>query len=293
MIRRKRHSAISIAILVAVFLCFSGGTKKNLYALCCGPDLGDISYTAGDMLERNLLYVLDRTLPIISTSFVNLDNLRETSAFGRLIGEQIASRFSQHGYKVIELRLSNGEVVIKERNGELVLSRDMKKINKCQDAQAIIVGTYCIAENRAFLSTRLVSTLDNSILSSYNFSIRMDALLKTLAKKNLNNAAKGKKPEKISDKGANGGVGINRHAMFTNKADPISNGSVFLELSNPLAAKIVQSQLSRLGYYTSKIDGKWKKYSRAALVSFKKAQRLPNVNRWDMRTQMALFSVQD
>jgi len=97
--RRKRYSIFSIAILAAFFsLC--AGTERDLYALCCGSDLGDISYTAGDMLESNLLYALDRTLPILSTSFVNLDNLKETSAFGKLIGEQIASRFSQHGYRV-------------------------------------------------------------------------------------------------------------------------------------------------------------------------------------------------
>ena len=289
--RRKRCSIISIAILAAS-LCLGAGTERNLYALCCGSDLDDISYTAGDMLERNLLYVLDRTLPIISTSFVNLDNLKETSAFGRLIGEQIASRFSQHGYRVIELRLSNGKVLVQERNGELALSREMKRLNKCYDAQAIIVGTYCVAGNRVFLSTRLVSTLDNSILSSYNFSIRMGGLLKTLAQKNLNNAAVRKKSKKISDIGQRKAKRAKRDSKSAIKKDPVSSGSVFLELSNPLAAKIVQAQLFRLGYYTSKIDGKWKKYSRAALVSFKKARKLPNVNKWDVKTQMALFSVQ-
>ena len=81
------------------------------------------------------------------------------------------------------------------------LFREMNRIDKCHDAQAIIVGTYSIAGNRAFLSTRLVSTLDNSILSSYNFSIRMGDLLKTLAEKNLSSAAESKKPEEISDKG--------------------------------------------------------------------------------------------
>ena len=244
----------------------------------------------GDMLERNLLYVLDRTLPILSTSFVNLDNLKETSAFGRLVGVQIASRFSQHGYRVIDIRLSNGKVLVQERNGELVLSRDIKKISNCQDAQAILVGTYTIAGNRAFVSTRLVSTHDNAILSSYNFSIRMDDLLKALAQKNLDSAldsaTESKKQVPRKAKGAN------RNSISAIKKDPVSSGTIFLELSNPLAVKIVQSQLFQLGYYTSKIDGKWKKYSREALVSFKKAQNLPNVNRWDMETQMALFSVQ-
>ena len=281
--QRKRRTIISVAILGMVF-CFLG-TERDLYALGSGSALGDISYIAGDMLERNLQYYLNRTLPILSTSFVNLDNLKETSAFGRLMGEQIGSRFSQHGYKVVELRLSNGKVLIQEKNGELVLSRDMHRINKRHDAQAIIVGTYCIAENRAFLSTRLVSTLDNSILSSYNFSIRMDDLLKGLAKKNLSHVATSGKS------GKNPKAGRSNSISEVNKG-PISSGSIFLKLSDPLAAKIVQSQLFRLGYYTSKIDGKWKKHSRSALVSFKKDRKLPNVEDWNMETQMVLFSVQ-
>ena len=268
---------------VLLTLCLWAGTEGGVYASRSGSDLDDISYTAGDMLERNLLYYLDRTLPILSTSFVNLDNLKETSAFGRLVGVQIASRFSQHGYRVIDIRLSNGKVLVQERNGELVLSRDMKRINNRQDAQAILVGTYTIAGNRAFVSTRLVSTLDNVILSSYNFSIKMDDLLKALAQKNLNSAAVSKKP--VPKK-------ANRNSISAIRKDPVSSGTIFLELSNPLAAKIVQTHLSRLGYYTAKVDGKWGKKSRAALVSFKKARELPNVNRWDMGTQMVLLSAQ-
>ncbi len=283
--RRKRFSINLMAVLVG-FLCLCASTERDVYALCCGSDLGDISYTAGDMLERNLLYYLDRTLPILSTSFVNLDNLKETSAFGRLVGVQIASRFSQHGYRVIDVRLRNGKMLVQERNGELVLSRNMKKISNCQDAQAILVGTYTIAGNRAFVSTRLVSTLDNTILSSYNFSIKMDELLKALAQKNLDSATESKKQASKNAKG------VKRRSISAIKKDPVSSGTIFLELSNPLAAKIVQSHLLRLGYYTAKVDGKWGKKSRAALISFKKARNLPNVNQWDMGTQMVLLSAQ-
>jgi len=48
--RLNRYSIISIAIL-ATFLSLCAGTERDLYALCCGSDLGDISYTAGDMRE--------------------------------------------------------------------------------------------------------------------------------------------------------------------------------------------------------------------------------------------------
>jgi peptidoglycan hydrolase-like protein with peptidoglycan-binding domain len=111
----------------------------------------------------------------------------------------------------------------------------------------------------------------------------MDDLLKALAQKNLNSAAVSKKP--VPKK-------ANRNSISAIRKDPVSSGTIFLELSNPLAAKIVQSHLYRLGYYTAKVDGKWGKKSRAALISFKKARKLPNVNRWDIGTQMVLLSAQ-
>lgn len=277
----KRRLIISIAILFS-FLCLFAGMERGFCASTRGPDLGSIAYVAGDMLEGNLLCDLDRTLPILSTSFVNLDNLNETSAFGRLIGVQISSRLSQHGYNVVDLRLSNGKVLVKEKNGELALSREMKRIDKFHDAQAVIVGTYCIVENWAFVSTRLVSTLDNSILSSYNFSIRMGGLLRALVKKNISNAATSNKTVGISD--------IKPEKTKRAGNDPSSIGSMLLDLTTPLSAKIVQSQLARFGYYTAKIDGKWGKRSRAALASFKRVRGLPNVNEWNMSTQIALFS---
>ncbi len=285
--RKKRDSIFALAVLTA-FLCVLAAERDSQAFVGKADSLVDISHKAGDMLERNLLEFLDRTLPILSTSFVNLDNLKETSALGRLIGEQIASRFSQHGYKVIELRLSNGKVLVQEKNGELALSREMSRLNREHAAQAIIVGTYCIIENRAFLSTRLVSTLDNSILSSYSFSVKMDELLKSLAQKNLPVAEVDKKTEDPAGAKTKKSAAA---AMPDVKDDPISNGSIFLELSNPLAAKIVQSQLFQLGYYTSRIDGIWKKYSQQALVAFKKERNLPNAENWDMQTQMALFSI--
>jgi peptidoglycan hydrolase-like protein with peptidoglycan-binding domain len=114
----------------------------------------------------------------------------------------------------------------------------------------------------------------------------MDALLKALAQKNLNSAAVSKKPVPKRVKEAR------RNSISAIKNDPVSNGTIFLELSNPLAVKIVQSHLFRLGYYTSKVDGKWGKKSRLALSSFKRDWKLPNVNRWDMGAQMVLLSAQ-
>ena len=267
--QRKRYFIIIAFLLIVT--CFCAGTQNKLYALSSSSDINKISYVAGDMLESNLLCSLNKTLPILSTTFVNFDNLKETSTLGRLLGDQIASRFSQHGYKVIEIKLRNGKVLVQEGNGEFILSRDMKKLNKSYDAQAIIIGTYSFVGNRVFLSTKLVSTSDSSILSSYFFSLQENDYLKMLAQSDVQVEESHTElaPEVAENK--------------------ILKESLLLKLSDPLSAKIIQSQLLRLGFYTSKIDGKWGKYSRAALVAFRRAYKLTPGDKWNFETQLALF----
>ena len=283
-----RLSAVSkwCCFFFASLILFVVGSPLS-HAVSYPSDIDGVSQVAGDMLEKNRLYYLDRTLPILSTSFVNLDDLKETSAFGRLMGVSVASRFSQHGYRIVELRLGKGNLVIQEKNGEFVLSRETARLEGSHDAQAIIVGTYSLDENWAYVSVRLVGIRDNSLISSYDFSMRMDASLKRLAEKKGGSLVPVKKTVKITD--------IEEEsdkisASKTADQDPISSGSILLELSNPLAAKIVQTQLSRLGYYKWKIDGIWKSRSRSALSAFKRKNNLPNGTRWDLKTQVALFN---
>ena len=167
------------------------------------------------------------------------------------------------------------------------MSRDTARLDGSHEAQAVIVGTYSIDDNRAYISARLVGIRDNTVISAYDFSMRMDETLKKMAGKRSGYVIATGEAVQVSD--------LEESKGETSKSekggeDPISNGSILLELSNPLAAKIIQTQLSRLGYYTWKIDGIWKTRSRKALAAFKKANKLPGTTRWDLETQIALFN---
>lgn len=245
-----------------------------------------IAYNAADMLENNLLSGLNRTLPILATSFVNLDNLKSSSTLGRLLGEYIASRFSQHGYQVIELRLQKDCLLVQEGNGELALSRDKGKIGTSYDAQAIIIGTYSLADDLLFVSTRIVSTVDHSILSSYDFSLRLDKTLRILAENGVTTAVKN-----VSGNGSRSGI---KESPKTGAQKGIlSGGLVLLDTSVSLGAKIIQARLAQLGYYSDKIDGVWKKHSLKALKNFKKNRGLTDNDKWGPATQKALFAGTD
>lgn len=231
--------------------------------------LNQYTYAAADRLESNLLYRIDRTLPILSTSFVSFDNLEDSSTFGRMLGDQVASRFSQHGYNVIELKLRSDQVVIREGTGELALSRNLAHIQDQYDAQAVLVGTYTFSHNLAFIGCKIVRTRDNTILASHDFTIRMDPIMQAIAGEAF---ARPRKPGKtVKDDG------------------PLATGEVLLSISDPTGARLIQQRLAELGYYHSKIDGLWQTFSKKSLDEFKTKRKMGYAGQYDLETQKALF----
>ena len=154
---------------------------KNREILEPYSDISLACYQSADILtnvlnQRNV--ELDKL--IIAASFVNINNLEESSTFGRVISEQIVARLSQNGYRIKELRLRNNSILIKEGLGELLLSREMKNISKNQDAFAVLVGTYAIAEDIMFVSTRIVSTSNDTIIAAHSFQIEINPTIDCL-----------------------------------------------------------------------------------------------------------------
>lgn len=230
-----------------------------------------IAYQAADALEYNLTTDISRTLPIMFSSFVDLSDFQSTSVLGRMLGEQIGSRFSQHGYNVIEMRLRTNSLQITPKTGELALSRNMEHIRDSWNAQAVITGTYHIFDDKAVVSARIVSTVDNSIISSHDFSFKLDRYLSTLTT-----------PEKIT-------LDTEEIAEEKETRGPISTGSIMLNPDRSTDARLIQSRLADLGLYLDRIDGIWGKNSKIALERFKNRHQLPNPDKWDMPTQIKLF----
>ena len=120
-------------------------------------------------------------LPILVTTFVNNDNLKETSRFGRILQEHIASRLVQTNYTVKEIKLRQ-TLLMQEQSGETMLSRDTQKIDPKQSltSQAILVGTYSYTDRVMYISARLVNPKDRNIISSYDYQLCMDDNISTM-----------------------------------------------------------------------------------------------------------------
>lgn len=109
--------------------------------------------------------------PILVASFVNIDNVLQSSTFGRMIAEQIGSRLVQRHYKVVELKMRTGSIFVQEKTGELLLSRQLRQISIQHNAYAVVVGTYGASKEIVYVTAKLVRAEDNVILSSYDYNL--------------------------------------------------------------------------------------------------------------------------
>lgn len=102
--------------------------------------------------------------PIAVTTFVDIDNLYQSSTFGRILAEQLISELSMRGYNVIEIRMSDA-VQIMENEGELGLSRHPEVLRAHQSLSGLVVGTYAHSSDRVYLNARLIDPASSNIIS--------------------------------------------------------------------------------------------------------------------------------
>ena len=141
------------------------------YPMTRDKDIVAVSYAATERLMNGSVDPIDRNKPILVTSIADIDNLDQSSGFGLIVGEQVASRLSQLGYTVVESKL-RGTLAI-NGNGEFILSRDARKIAAAHDAQAVVTGSYAGGLDSAVVSLKLIRLTDAKILAAFDYSMPM------------------------------------------------------------------------------------------------------------------------
>ncbi|WP_374354902.1 FlgO family outer membrane protein [Chitinimonas sp.] len=131
------------------------------------------SYDAADQLLAMVKPALPKDAPLLVSTFVDIDRLTTTSTMGRMLAEQVASRFTQQGYGLVELKL-RGNVFVQEGRGELLLSREVKDLSLSHNVQAVIVGSYAVSAEKLFLNLKIVRPLDSRVLSAHNIALDLD-----------------------------------------------------------------------------------------------------------------------
>lgn len=112
--------------------------------------------------------------PVLVTTMVNVDNVKQSSRLGRAVAEQVGARFTDLGYKVIDLRLRQAGVLVKSDTGELALSRDVKDLASEYQARAILVGTYAEAINVIYITLKLLDANSGQVMSAHTYALPLD-----------------------------------------------------------------------------------------------------------------------
>jgi TolB-like protein len=116
-----------------------------------------------DQLDRNR-DAESQTKPILVTSFSNLDNLSETTSFGRLLGEQLIHELKVRGWQVVDLRLTKSVII--NQSGEFSLSRDLGRIRESFPAGNVLVGTYSRTTDGVLISARIIDVATGHVQST-------------------------------------------------------------------------------------------------------------------------------
>lgn len=179
---RLMLAALTLATAIGLGAC-ADTTTTTLR----GPELGlpsrpiiDYSYRATDELIQFSRARIAPNAPVVVTTLSDVSNVESSSAFGRVIAEQVASRLTQKGFRVQEIRMRSA-LNIKQgisdasEAGEYLISRDVSAVNASQQAAAAVIGTYAEASDGVNVTLRLIDVATGRIVSSRDFIVAKDS----------------------------------------------------------------------------------------------------------------------
>lgn len=136
------------------------------------PDLSELAHAAASQMVANNPD-LTRYSPMIAATFVSIDNLSQSSTFGRISSELMASALAREGMQVREVKMRDS-MFIEESVGELILSRQVQRLSSQHNARSILMGTYAQGQDYLYVSARVVRAGDAMVLGSADFRLPLN-----------------------------------------------------------------------------------------------------------------------
>ena len=109
---------------------------------------------------------------LVIASLVNLDALDRSSTLGRVVSEQVSATFTKTGYRMRELKLA-GNVFVRKQ-GELILTREVRELARIHDAQAVVAGTYAVSREYLYVNLKVIKPEGNLVLAAHDYVLPMD-----------------------------------------------------------------------------------------------------------------------
>ncbi|WP_018413061.1 FlgO family outer membrane protein [Methyloversatilis thermotolerans] len=176
---RRALLPLVICTTFAIYGCATDTKPDPTYEQAASDRFVPSNYRAAEALMAQINERIAPGNPLIIATVVNIDALEQSSTLGRLISEQVSSRFSRAGYRMIEMKFRNS-VYVKQNQGELVLTREIKDLAISHQARAVIVGTYGAADDMVFLNLKVIDPASNVALAAHDYVLPRDAAMRSL-----------------------------------------------------------------------------------------------------------------
>ena len=187
--KRKSKNLLSSLPLLAVILggCQTAPQTRGPERYIEGDYLIANSYEAADRLVEQLRKFNPDDNVLVAT-FTDINDLGVSSPFGRMSAELIASRLSQHGLRILDVKLRKEDIFIQpsestDHPGEFMLSRKLQEgISTQHDVSAVVVGTYSSSRfgKTTHVNVRVLKADDGAFLAAHNYSLDNNEILSLL-----------------------------------------------------------------------------------------------------------------
>ena len=158
-----------ILLLLPIFVLaidFFSNTSSILPSSSGYTNAGRINQTVkflADQLSQNKDFANISDSKIAITSFVNIENLKETNKLGNLISEHLIHDMQIRGYKVVDYKVMP-DIEIGE-HGDYAFSRKVKNLKQDVSLSYILTGTYSFYADGVAINARIID-IQTSVVTS-------------------------------------------------------------------------------------------------------------------------------
>ncbi len=160
---------------------FAPCENRSQSAECYRPVSAPVDLIAMNTQAVNQLFAqasLNNNAILWVTPLADIKQPENSSAFGRLLAEQIQTASSRQHQAILALTLT--EPVNLQTEGAIVLSPATRRLAQQAQIDVLIVGTYAVAQQVVYVNLQLLTATHNRVLAATSYSLPRTADINVL-----------------------------------------------------------------------------------------------------------------
>jgi TolB-like protein len=140
-------------------------SSQSLFSNGVFTDLNVAIAEISNQLLLNISSSQQKNNKFAITTFVNLNDFKQTSRFARVVSESLIDELHTKHFKLLDYRTQ--DVISVDNNGEFSLTRDTLKLKDEIPNALIVVGTYSIIDKKTIVvNGRIIDNFTSKVLST-------------------------------------------------------------------------------------------------------------------------------